>query len=95
MKYVSQVENKVTNIFALDEGIILEFSTVHMPTFAEIIEKASYQAMEAENRKIKSKGSLIITQAFHMSVSTASHTTSSDPFCLKEMNVTLAGSIKT
>ncbi len=56
MKYVSQVENKITGIFALDEGILLEFSTVHMPTLDEIMEKVSYQSMEPENRKGKSRG---------------------------------------
>ena len=64
MKYVSQVENKITNIFALDEGILLEFSTVHMPTFGEIMEKATYTMMEAEARKGKFRGTPRITPGF-------------------------------
>jgi hypothetical protein len=43
MKYVSQVENSVSNIFVMNEGIIIEFNVVHMPTYAEIKEKTCYQ----------------------------------------------------
>lgn len=53
MKYVSQVENKVTNIFVLNEGILVEFCTLQMPAYSDIKEQFLFKG-EGQMREEKS-----------------------------------------
>ena len=63
MAYISQVENQVSNIFVMDEGIIIEFSTVYMPTYQEIRNK-SHASIEEYSSKTPAKqpSTILITQ---------------------------------
>jgi hypothetical protein len=82
MKYVSQVENEVSNIFALNEGIILEFNTRQMLDYSEIRDRQAYRspdAMEVEAKVVLS--SLLSLQSILMSASIAILTTSSGLSC--------------
>ena len=50
MKYVCQVENKVTSIFALDEGILIEFTIQHMPSYLDIKDSISFKTQSEAGR---------------------------------------------
>lgn len=64
MKYVSQVDNKVTNIFAMDEGILIEFSRVHMPSFKDIIDTASSGTFRSSKAANSQPSKFILTRLF-------------------------------
>ena len=59
MKYVSQVENQVSNIFVMNEGILIEFTIQQMPTFQEIKDRTLFVVENRESISVKPRSRLI------------------------------------
>lgn len=58
MQYVTQLENQISNIFVLSEGIILEFETAAMPTYSDVKANIKYNEASA-HEEVKTPSKLV------------------------------------